>query len=157
MGRSNTPVVNGAQLPTGAAWREGHPLLLGRLGAKRNLRALWRAKLRVRPVGQRPYELVRPPCWDARERLAVPGGELIMADPKHLASVPAGRGAVESCWLCGIHLPTGQLVADGGGACSDLRWYCRDMWECTQRWTARPARGHRRAATTLIENGRSPG
>jgi hypothetical protein len=47
---------------------------------------------------------------------------------------------VRSCWMCGIRLPVGQLVADGGTACPDVRWYCRDTWACTQRWTSRSAR-----------------
>jgi hypothetical protein len=31
------------------------------------------------------------------------------------------------------------MVADGGSACADIRWYCRDMRACTERWTAHPA------------------
>lgn len=42
---------------------------------------------------------------------------------------------IESCWLCGIRLRVDQLVPDGGSACPDVRWYCRDMIGCTQRWT----------------------
>jgi hypothetical protein len=34
---------------------------------------------------------------------------------------------IERCWLCGIRLPIAQMVPDGGSACADLRWYCRDM------------------------------
>jgi hypothetical protein len=40
------------------------------------------------------------------------------------------------CSLCGIALPTGLLVPDGGQACSDIRWYCKDAKSCTERWTA---------------------
>jgi hypothetical protein len=50
--------------------------------------------------------------------------------------------------MCGMRLPADQMVADGGGACLDLRWYCRDTWACTERWTwrsARPAVGQGRA------------
>jgi hypothetical protein len=32
------------------------------------------------------------------------------------------------------------MVADGGSACADLRWYCLDMRGCTERWTSRSAR-----------------
>jgi len=32
-------------------------------------------------------------------------------------------------------LPTAQLVPDGGSACADVRWYCRDLRACTSRWT----------------------
>jgi hypothetical protein len=42
--------------------------------------------------------------------------------------------------MCGIRLPAGQMVADGGSACLDVRWYCRDTWGCTRRWTSRSAR-----------------
>ncbi len=40
------------------------------------------------------------------------------------------------CSLCGIALPTGLLVPDGGQACADIRWYCKDAQSCTERWTA---------------------
>ena len=39
------------------------------------------------------------------------------------------------CSLCGIALPIGQLVPDGGRACADIRWYCQDAQSCTERWT----------------------
>ena len=47
---------------------------------------------------------------------------------------------VRSCWMCGIRLPADQMVPDGGGACPDLRWYCRDVGSCTERWTSPSAR-----------------
>jgi hypothetical protein len=40
------------------------------------------------------------------------------------------------CSLCGIALPTGLMVPDGGQACADIRWYCKDAEACTERWTA---------------------
>jgi hypothetical protein len=30
------------------------------------------------------------------------------------------------------------MVADGGVECADRLWYCRDIPECTDRWTSRP-------------------
>jgi hypothetical protein len=51
----------------------------------------------------------------------------------------AEQANAKSCWMCGIRLPADQMVADGGSACLDLRWYCRDTWACTERWTSRPA------------------
>ncbi len=56
-------------------------------------------------------------------------------------SVAAGGSPV---LLCGIALPLGLLVADGGQACADIRWYCKDVMSCTDRWTAadRPERAH---------------
>lgn len=49
----------------------------------------------------------------------------------------AHRSSHESCWLCGKSQTTYQLVADGGDACADVRWYCEDARACTERWTAR--------------------
>ena len=47
------------------------------------------------------------------------------------------------CALCGIALPIGIMVPDGGRACADIRWYCKDVKSCTERWTARlPGTGH---------------
>jgi hypothetical protein len=45
-----------------------------------------------------------------------------------------------ACAMCGIQLPAHQMVADGGQACADVRWYCRDAKACTDRWTSRLAR-----------------
>jgi hypothetical protein len=46
---------------------------------------------------------------------------------------------VAQCSLCGIAMPLGLLVPDGGAACADVRWYCKDAKSCTERWTtARP-------------------
>jgi hypothetical protein len=64
-------------------------------------------------------------------------GEQVMTNRQ-----PPGRESaqVRSCWMCGIRLPVGQMVADGGSACPDMRWYCRDIWGCTRRWTSHSAR-----------------
>ena len=71
---------------------------------------------------------VRFPLSYRHERLSAMGGE----------HQDGGRAAVQSCWLCGIRLPTGQLIADGDPAHGDVRWYCQDTRSCTERWTARP-------------------
>jgi len=39
------------------------------------------------------------------------------------------------CAMCGIVLPLAFLVPDGGQACADIRWYCKDARSCTERWT----------------------
>jgi hypothetical protein len=57
-----------------------------------------------------------------------------MAGDERMVHAAAGA-AVESCWLCGIRLPVNRLVADGGSACADVRWYCQDMRGCVERWT----------------------
>jgi hypothetical protein len=53
------------------------------------------------------------------------------------------------CALCGIARPLGLLVPDGGGACADIRWYCKDTKSCTERWTARTRRPEYEAAGQL--------
>ena len=47
-----------------------------------------------------------------------------------------GELANAACVLCGIQLSIISLVPDGGSACADVRWYCRDITSCTERWTA---------------------
>jgi hypothetical protein len=63
-----------------------------------------------------------------------------MIDQQTSALLGGEAAPVRSCWMCGIRLSADQLVADGGSACADLRWYCRDTWACTERWTSRSAR-----------------
>jgi hypothetical protein len=48
---------------------------------------------------------------------------------------------VAQCSMCGIALPLGLLVPDGGQACTDIRWYCKDAMSCTNRWTTAHAPG----------------
>jgi hypothetical protein len=67
-------------------------------------------------------------------------GEQVMADRQHPSLFGGESAQIRSCWMCGIRLPVRQLMPDGGSACSDVRWYCRDTWGCTQRWTSHPAR-----------------
>jgi hypothetical protein len=62
-----------------------------------------------------------------------------MADEARMPSAEgftARRATVVPCWLCGIGLQHSQMVPDGGDACSDIRWYCRDTRACTERWTS---------------------
>jgi len=66
-------------------------------------------------------------------------GELIMSHQQFLTPVQEQAAVVRSCWMCGIHLPAEYMVADGGSACADVRWYCLDTRACTGRWTSRPA------------------
>ena len=56
------------------------------------------------------------------------------------------------CSLCGIALPTGLMVPDGGQACADIRWYCQDVMSCTQRWTASlPGTGRPASLPSAVE------
>jgi hypothetical protein len=59
---------------------------------------------------------------------------------KRLSVARPPQAAVETCWLCAIHLPVTEMVADGGSGCADVRWYCRDVPGCTGRWTSRKPR-----------------
>jgi hypothetical protein len=73
------------------------------------------------------------------EQLPV-GPRLALAEPP--AAVQRDRLRpleVAQCSMCGTALPLGLLVADGGQACADIRWYCKDTQSCTERWTT--ARG----------------
>jgi hypothetical protein len=76
-----------------------------------------------RPAGPR-LALAEPPAATRRDRLR----------PLEAAQ----------CSMCGIALPLGLLVPDGGQACADIRWYCKDAKSCTERWTTArpPGRAH---------------
>ena len=69
----------------------------------------------------------------------LPGGQAVPGQPQPV-KYWAEKANIKSCWLCGIRLPVYQMVADGGSACLDLRWYCKDTRACTERWTSRLAR-----------------
>jgi hypothetical protein len=62
---------------------------------------------------------------------------LVPTDP---APVAQGVGRlrpleVAECTMCGVTRPLGLLVPDGGELCADVRWYCKDVKSCTERWT----------------------
>lgn len=63
-----------------------------------------------------------------------------MVDQQRLTPLREGPPLVTSCWMCGIRLSADHMMADGGSACDDVRWYCRDTRACTERWTARSGR-----------------
>jgi hypothetical protein len=72
----------------------------------------------------------QPEPFPAKLRLAP-------ADP---AAPERGEGRlrpleVADCTMCGVTRPLGLLVSDGGTACADVRWYCKDVRSCTERWT----------------------
>jgi hypothetical protein len=64
----------------------------------------------------------------------------MMVDQQRLAPLREGQPLVTSCWMCGIRLSADHMVADGGSACDDIRWYCLDTRACTERWTSRSSR-----------------
>jgi hypothetical protein len=57
-----------------------------------------------------------------------------------------GELANATCALCGIELSIISLVPDGGPGSAEVRWYCRDIVSCTERWTADRARPDSQAA-----------
>ena len=94
----------------------------------------------VERLADRTGEAVGSPTAraDTTARAAGLRGEQVMTDRQPPAD--GESTLVRSCWMCGIRLPAHQMVADGGSACLDLRWYCRDTWGCTRRWTSHSGR-----------------
>ena len=67
-----------------------------------------------------------------------------VADPPAATQRELRPLEVAECAMCGSALPLALLVPDGGQACADIRWYCKDARSCTERWTtARPPRDAR--------------
>jgi hypothetical protein len=102
----------------------------------------------------------------AVDRLATPAEtepEQLPASPRPAPAeppAPAQRDQlrpleVAHCTLCGMAHPLCLLVPDGGQACPDIRWYCKDAKSCTERWTT--ARLPRRAHTPAVPGTAVPG
>src|ERR1700733_3655252 len=77
---------------------------------------------------------------------------LVPTDP---ATAEQGEGRlrpleVAECTMCGATRPLGLLVPDGGEACADVRWYCKDARSCTERWTT--ARAAPRALPAPVQS-----
>jgi hypothetical protein len=62
---------------------------------------------------------------------------------------------VAECALCGFAHPLGLMVADGGAACADVRWYCKDTRSCTERWVMAHAEAVRAEVTSGPGAGRA--
>jgi hypothetical protein len=79
-----------------------------------------------------------------------------MADYEH-SVLALQRPTIERCWMCGTSLPVTQMVADGGDACSNLRWYCLNVRVCTERWITRarpdPGRGGEKSSAARCAAG----
>jgi len=68
---------------------------------------------------------------------------LALAEPPAAGPRDRPRPVEEAqCSMCGIALPLALLVPDGGQACADIRWYCKDAKSCTDRWTTARPPGH---------------
>jgi hypothetical protein len=92
------------------------------------------------PQSHPPFEAPAAPVKALPTRARGFPREQASTDQRRPAPSWGEPAASKSCWMCGIRLSADQMVADGGSACLDLRWYCRDTWACTERWTSRPAR-----------------
>jgi hypothetical protein len=64
-----------------------------------------------------------------------------------------GELANATCALCGIELSIISLIPDGGPGSAEVRWYCRDIVSCTERWTSDRAR---RAGHAPVPDGDTP-
>ncbi len=91
-----------------------------------------------------PAAVMTPSLETRSEQLTTTPGPAL-AKPSIVAQRNRPRPLeVAQCSMCGITLPLGLLVTDGGQACADIRWYCKDALLCTARWTTArpPGRGH---------------
>ncbi len=88
------------------------------------------------------------------------GPHLVLAEPPAAAQQGIRPLEAAECAMCRVALPLALLVPDGGQACADIRWYCKDVRSCTGRWTAAVA--SRRACApadpgdAVAEAGQSP-
>jgi hypothetical protein len=75
------------------------------------------------------------PAWQPEQSRV--GLRLAVADsaPAEQADHRLRPLEVAECTMCGVERPLGLLVPDGGSACADIRWYCKDVKSCTERWT----------------------
>ncbi len=95
-----------------------------------------------------PAEVMTTCLETGPEQLAITPSPAL---PKPLTAMQRNRPRpleVAQCSMCGIALPLGLLVPDGGQACADILWYCKDAMSCTERWTTGqpPGRAHMPAA-----------
>ena len=86
-----------------------------------------------------PVTVLAPRAATTARTETLPGQRAVTDQPRPV-QYWARQASAKPCWLCGIRLPADQMVADGGSACPDLRWYCRDTPACTERWTSRVVR-----------------
>jgi hypothetical protein len=83
--------------------------------------------------------LVMTPPEAGPEQLPASSGPALVETPEPAQGDRLRPLEAAQCSLCGIALPLGLLVPDGGQGCADIRWYCKDARSCTERWTtARP-------------------
>ncbi len=84
----------------------------------------------------------------APEQLAITPGSASAKPPKAAQPNRPRPLEVAQCSMCGITLPLGLMVPDGGQACADIRWYCKDAMACTKRWTTAHPPGYAHMSAT---------
>ncbi len=124
------PTVDGHAEPDGT----GDPWLEALAQAEARAEAPWEPAVTLAAV--------MTTCLETRpEQLAITPGR-VPTTPSTATQHNRPRPLeVAQCSLCGIALPLGLLVPDGGQACVDIRWYCKDAMSCTKRWTTAHSRG----------------
>ena len=97
-----------------------------------------------------------PPSLETGPEQLPVGPRLALAEPPAAAQRDQLRPLeAAQCSMCGTALPLGLLVADGGQACANIRWYCKDTKSCTERWTTARGPFIRSRPSHLAESGRS--
>ena len=112
------------------------------------------ARARAASLAEAPEEAATTPSAVMTTRLDTEPDQLAVTPgpvPVNLPTVlPRNRPRpleVAQCSLCGIALPLAFMVPDGGQACTDIRWYCKDAMSCTHRWTTANTPGQTHMAT----------
>jgi hypothetical protein len=83
----------------------------------------------------------------APEQLDISPGSAPAKPPKAAQPNRPRPLEIAQCSLCDIALPLGLMVPDGGQACADIRWYCKDAMSCTKRWTTAHPPGYAHMST----------
>ena len=109
------------------------------------MEALTEADARAEAPGEaavRPAVVMTTRLETAPEQLAITPGSAPAKPPKAAQPNRPRPLEVAQCSMCGIALPLGLMVPDGGQACADIRWYCKDAMSCTKRWTTAQPPGY---------------
>ena len=124
----------------------------GALASSELLRSGRRTRSAIRPHGRPVPEL-------PSVTIPAPGSRA----PTRLIDRPFRRHMTASSWSRLVVMrrvawdagPGPGMPGTGGGACADVRWVCRDIGGCTERWASRTARVT--GTTSVPKQGRRSG
>jgi len=126
----------------------GHPWPAARAEADARARAAARAEApEEEETATTPSAVMTTRLDPEPDQLAVTPGPVPVNLPTVLPRNRPRPLEVAQCSLCGIALPLAFMVPDGGQACTDIRWYCKDAMSCTHRWTTANTPGQTHMAT----------